>query len=345
MSAETLTRPVSRRLFLRQTSAAGVLAASAATGIPLLSACGSGAEEGGDERLDIKLAWIPNVEYAGFFVAADHGLYTESGVEPNFLPGGPNSSVIPLISSNQALIGIEAIPENVANAIGSGSNLKIVGAMFQRSPECWVSLASDPILEPTDIEGKRLGITLAGKNTALVFMRENGVDPAKVELVPIQFDPAPLVAGEIDALWGLASNQPVSLQLRGHETAVMPLADFGFNRMQNVLFVTEETLADEAKSGTVRSFLKASQEGWQAALRDPAGAARITVEEYGADLGLDVDEQTMSLEAVRPFIERDAGDDHPQFWMSDELIQETITSLDFIGVRADESMFSNEVLG
>ena len=60
---------------------------------------------------------------------------------------------------------------------------------------------------PKEIEGKRLGITLAGKNTALVFMRMNDVDTSKVTLVPIQYDPAPLAAGEIDALWGFAPLQ------------------------------------------------------------------------------------------------------------------------------------------
>lgn len=343
MSTASTTDGMSRRSFLRSGSALGLLTMGAAAGVPLLSACGSNEDSAGGE-FAVKLPWIPNVEYAGLFVAADQGLYSKAGVAPKLLPGGPNSAVIPLVASNKALVGIEAIPENVVNAVRSGSKVKIVGAMFQRSPECWVSLASNPVRKPKDIEGKRLGFTLAGKNTALVFMRENGVDASRVELVPIQFDPAPLVAGEIDALWGLASNQPVSLELRGHDTEVMALADFGFNRMQNVIFVTEQTLADDAQAENVRKFLQASQDGWTAALADPQSAATITVDKYGKDLGLKVDEQVKSMEAIKPYVERGSDDGRPLFFMSDELIEQTISSLRFIDIEADASMFTNELL-
>ncbi|WP_158296658.1 ABC transporter substrate-binding protein [Nocardioides albidus] len=336
---------MSRRSFLRNSSTLGLLAAGAVGGVPLLAACGADeGSAGGSNAFDVKLPWIANTEYAGLFVAEHDKLYADAGLRPNFIPGGPNSAVIPLVASRKALVGIEAIPENVANAIHSGSKIKMVGALLQRSPECWVSLSSAPITQPKDIEGKRLGITLAGKNTALVFMKQNGVDTSKVELVPIQFDPAPLVAGEIDALWGLASNQPVSLEQQGHPATVMPLADYGFNRMQNVIMVTEETLADDKAADRVRTFLEVSQDGWAKALADPAKAAQVTVDKYGKDTGLKVEDQTKSLEAMKPFIERPAGDTHPQFWMTDELIAQTIESLGFIDIKADPSMFTNELL-
>ena len=123
----------------------------------------------------VKLAWIPNVEYSGYYLAQAKGLYSTAGIAPELIPGGPNSAVIPLVASGKALVGLEAVPENVVNAINAGSKLKVVAAQFQKSPECWVSLAVAPVKSPKDIEGKRLGITLAGKNTALVFMKMNGV--------------------------------------------------------------------------------------------------------------------------------------------------------------------------
>ncbi len=293
----------------------------------------------------VKFAWIPNVEYSGYYLAQSKGLYKSNSVAPDFMPGGPNSPVVPLVASGKALIGLEAVPENVINAINSGSRLKIVGAQFQKSPECWVSLASAPIKTPKDIEGKRLGITLAGKNTALIFMQMNGVDTSKVTLVPIQFDPAPLAAGEIDALWGFASNQPVSLDMRGYPSYTMPLADFGFNRMQNVLFVSEETLADPARAAAVKAFLAASGEGWKSTLAAPAEGVAVIMSLFGDSLGLKQDEQARILDAMVPFLTRTEQTDKSQFWMGEGLIKETVDNLGAIGVKADAATFTNELLG
>jgi ABC-type nitrate/sulfonate/bicarbonate transport system substrate-binding protein len=252
--------------------------------------------------------------------------------------------VVPLVAAGRILIGLEAVPENVINAINSDSKLRIVGAQLQRSPECWVSLAKAPITSPKEIEGKRLGVILSGEHTAQVFMRFNGVDTSKVTLVPIQYDPAPLAAGEVDALWGYVSNQPVSLELRGYPAYTMPLADFGFNRMQDVLFVSEETLADEKKRALVKRFLSASADGWTLALSHPDEAVSEIIRLFGLSLGLTADEQARILAVMAPYFTRQENPGRSQFWMGESLIGDTITSLGRIGVRVDQSMFTNDLL-
>ncbi|MUN38865.1 ABC transporter substrate-binding protein [Actinomadura litoris] len=342
-----------RRSFLRMTGQGAALL-TAGSAVPWLSGCGTGSADGGSGggRLTVKLAWIPNAEYAGIFVGAQDGLYGKQGLNVDILPGGPNSAVVPMVTTNRVNIGVEAIPENVATAVARGAKLKIVGAGLRKSPESWISLADRPVKHPKDIEGKKLGITLAGKNTALVFMKRNGVDVGKVKLVPIQFDPAPLAAREVDAIWGFASNQPVSLELRGIKTYVMPLADFGFNRMQSVFFVSEKTLSDRAARERARKFMAGSRQGWEAALRDQRHATDVIMEKYGAKLGLKPNEQAKSLAAIAPYVGAGGGSkasaapgSEGLFWMSDALIEETITSLTSIGIKLDRSLFTNELLG
>ncbi|WP_433260721.1 ABC transporter substrate-binding protein [Actinosynnema sp. CS-041913] len=331
---------MSRRSFLRTTG----LGTSAAAGMWLAGcgAAGDGSAAGG--RVSVKLGWIPNVEYSGIFVGVADGFYAKQGLEVEVVPGGPNSAVTPLVTTNRVDVGIEAIPENVATAVTGGAKLKIVGAGLQKSPECWISLADNPVRTPKDIEGRKLGITLAGKNTALVFMKKNGVDPDKVSLVPIQFDPAPLAAREVDALWGFASNQPVALGLRGIETHVMPMADYGFNRMQGVFFVTQATLDDPTARENARKFLAGSRQGWDAALRSHQRAAEVTVQKYGQDLGLKLDEQVKTLTAMAPYVSGAEAASKGLLWMPDALIEETIASLASIGITADRSLFTNELL-
>ncbi|MET9258976.1 ABC transporter substrate-binding protein [Amycolatopsis sp. NPDC004079] len=306
----------------------------------LLSACGGGSS--GSQDFSLQLGWVPDAEYSGFFMAAENGHFAKNGLTPNILPGGPATSPEPIVLTGKALLAVEPVPENVANAAQRGNDLKIVGAQFRRSPECWVSPAKAPVKTPGDIVGKKLGITLSGKNTALAFLRKNGVDPAKVTLVPISFDPAPLVAGEIDALWGIATNQPVTLGEKGVQTHTMLLADYGFNRMQDVLVTTGAALKDPDKAALLKKVVAASQQGWQDALGDPAAAAQTTVTKYGKSLGLTATSQVKTLEAMKPFMRPAAGG--PVLTMSDALIKDTVNALqNIVGVKTSPDLFTNEL--
>ncbi|GAB3854329.1 hypothetical protein GCM10028801_08270 [Nocardioides maradonensis] len=335
---------LSRRGLLCRAGLGGVALGAGALGVPLLAGCGGGATSNGSasSSFGLQLGWVANAEYSGFFMAAKNGHYSSAGVSPTIMPGGPNVTPEPIVTTGKALVAVQPVPENVANAVNHGADLKIIGAEFQKSPECWVSLADAPITQPSDIVGKKLGITLAGKNTAIAFLTKNGVDPSKVTLVPISFDPAPLVAREVDALWGLATNQPVTLAAKGTETHTMLLADYGFNRMQDVLITTGAALKNPDQAAILKKFVAASQQGWQDALSDPATAAGVTVNDYGKSLGLTVDSQVKTIQSMKPFVQPTAN--APLLSMSDALISETISALkNIVGVDASPSLFTNEL--
>lgn len=348
-----------RRDLLRGAGLGGLALGAVALGLPLLSACSSssngshastgqtttsGAASTPTASFDLRLGWVPDAEFSGYFAADASGAYGQHGLQVGFLPGGPTSAVEPVVTSGKALIGIDPIPENVAAATAQGANLTIIGAQFQKSADCWVSLAAKPITQPSDIEGKRLGISLTGKSEALVFMRLNGVDSSKVDLVPVQNDPAPLVAGEIDALWGLATNQPIVLAARGVQSHTMLLADYHFNRMQDVLMVTKDTLNDPTKKQQVRNFLLASQQGWAKVLADPSYAAQLVVGKYGKNLGLTAVSQENTVKAMAPFIMPSGVATSGILTMSDALITQTIATLNSMGVKADKSLFTTDLL-
>lgn len=337
---------VDRRSFLRL-GALGVGSVALGTSALTLAGCAPAGESGGGGGgalvpFSTKLGWIPDVAYAGLFIAKDAGLFTKAGLDVSIEPGGPNSPVVPLVTTKRLDMGIESIPENVAAAVNDGAKLRIVGAGLRKSPECWISLAGNPIREPKDIEGKKLGSTLSGQNLMIEFMKRNGVDVSTVTFVPTQFDPAPLAVGEVDALLGFASNQPISLANQGIETHIMPTADFGLNRMQQVFFVNQATLDDKDKREQARQFLLATRKGTEQMLADHKAAAELTVELYGKDVGLKTEDQIANLDALAPFV--DGGDTSDLFLMSDDLIEQTLDSLNLIGVKADKALFTNELL-
>lgn len=111
-----------RRSFLRF-SALGIGVLTLSGSSFALTGCAPGDDSSGGGTLtpfSTKLGWIPDVAYAGLFIASAEGLFTKAGLDVTIQPGGPNSPVAPLVTTGRLDVGIESIPENVAAAVNDG---------------------------------------------------------------------------------------------------------------------------------------------------------------------------------------------------------------------------------
>lgn len=341
--------PITRRALIRRSAlgGAGLALSPSLFGMPGVLAAAPGRRVGTTpaelRSLNVQLGWIANVENAGEFVAASKGYYAEEGIEPTLTPGGPGAILEPTVASGSALIGLSSA-DTIALANAEGAGLKIVGVTLQSNPSAVMSLASNPVPDAKSLEGKRLGLQQSGEAIYAAFFEVAGVDASKVTTVPVQFDPAPLVAGEVDAFASFQTNQPIALAAEGVETVTFLLADYGYNLYADAFFVTEDTLADADARDTVIRFLRATRRGWEDAIADPAAAAQIVVDEYGADLDLDLDGQTATMDAFVPLIQTAEIEEQGLFWMTEEGIAENIATMQSVDIDVDESLFTNELL-
>lgn len=302
-------------------------------GVALARVVWPGGRAAAQTAATFQMGWIANVENAGEFVAAEKGYYTAEGVELELVPGGPGISVEPLVVAGQALVGLSQ-PDNVARARLQGGLLKVVAATFQRNPSAVMSLASNPIATPQELVGKKLGIQQSGVPIYDAFFTGIGIDPKSITYVPVQFDPAPLVSGEVDAFVSFQTNQPIQLRLEEIETVTFLLADYGFNLFTDAFIVAEESLADEAKRATIVSILRATFQGWRDAIADPEMAAKLVVEEYGKSLNLELEPQTLTLREQIPLIETDETKANGLGTMSEQAIEQNIATLKQSGIDA-----------
>ncbi|GMA30147.1 ABC transporter substrate-binding protein [Litorihabitans aurantiacus] len=184
-----MTHPSRRRL------AAATLAIAALT----LTACsgdsdGDAAVSGDDESfgdISVQLSWIKNEEFAGEFFALENGYYTDAGLGEVTLTAGPSTGAAELISGTTDVALSDAV--SIGSVVASeGAPLKIIGTTFQKNPFTVLSLTDGgDIATPADLVGKRIGVQ--DSNTALfqALLAANDIDPADVEVVPVQYDPAP----------------------------------------------------------------------------------------------------------------------------------------------------------
>lgn len=310
------TYAFSRRSAL--TSAVRIAAAAV-----LLSACAPGEDTGAAAGpVKYQLSWTKDYEFAGSYLADSKGYWKDSGVEVELLAGGPSTQSLQALAAKQALIAsdqVSSVAEMVAN---EGIDLKVVGALFQKNGLNILSREDNPIRTPKDLEGKKIGVFATNDPAWSLFLELNDVDRSTIQEVPVQFDVTPLVSHEVDGFQGYAGGEVSALQGQGIEPVVMLLADHGYNPVSAGYVVRAESLEDPEQRAQIVAFLHGEIRGWEDVVYNHAidESARLTVDEYGKNLGLDLAGQTASLKALIPYISTPTTDAHGLLWMSDESV-------------------------
>src|SRR4051794_11695541 len=160
-------------------------------------------------KTGFQLGWLKSVQYSGTFIAEEKGYYRDESLDVQVFPGGPNNPVDPTIVSGQALIGVGAT-DYAARANVEGAGYKIIGAKNQSHAFCITSLADKPVENPKALEsGVRLGVAPINRPVVDAIVALNGLDASKLNIVPTQGDPAPLVNGQVDAFLTLSTSGPI----------------------------------------------------------------------------------------------------------------------------------------
>lgn len=291
-----------------------------------------------------QLGWLETSQFAGSYIADTRGYYRAQGVDVIIRPGGPSVATAPLIVAGRALIGDSTV-STIAQARQAGAPLKIVAARWQKNPSVFLSLASKPIRTPQELIGKRLGVPSADLVTTHGFLSANHIGLDQVQFVPVQDDPAPLVAGEVDAYFGYATDEEITLEVRGVKLHVLRFDDFGSAGLFQIYAVHERSLADPAARAKMIAFLRGERLGYRDTLRDPQLGVTLTLRKYGATLGLDPRQEILQSRACNALVTSPDTQVHGLFWMSDEKIARTIVGLRREGISARASdLFDTSVL-
>lgn len=282
----------------------------------------------------MSLGWVPDVEYADLWVALDRGYLAETGVRFNYLPGGPNApSPVLEISAGEADFG-DCDWLSVCDAISQGNDLVILASLFPVGPPGLISLAPHPVRTPEDLVGKRFLVQGPTERAVLqALFRINGL-PENYTAVPVGFSAEPLLQGAGDAYFCFVTNQPQSLARmglrQGTDFFVTRLYDLGYRVCTSLLTVERGTLR-RRRSELVR-FLTGLLRGHTANAADPAYGARLAVDHYGADLGLDLQQQT-TLNRLQIPLEIEPGAQIP-FWFSEDAFGGAMYSIARVSGRA-----------
>lgn len=236
--------------------------------------------------------------HAPYLHAAASGAWTSAGLSVSIAyPMGRGAALAMLTTGRADACVADAVAILAARA--SGAKITIVASIGDLHPACVVSREEAAIGTPASLAGKRVAVDPLDADRLLfsLFLAGAGLRPEDVTLVPLDGAgrQAALAAGTVDAALdriggALSGNAPSG-------TVILPWAEHGFTPYGPCLAVRDGVLRE--RPSTVRAFLKAILQTWEACLRDPPAAAQSA-----AVSGLVTREATEGwLESVRPLFD------------------------------------------
>ncbi len=245
----------------------------------LLSACAAEASNVEDDaalrHIRLPMGFIPNVQYAPFYLAVERGYFEEAGFEIEFDYSFETDGV--------ALVGAEELPfaivsgEQVLLARAQEIPVVYVAAWFQDYPVALVTKVGSGINSAEDLIGHRIGLPgLYGANYVglRALLDAVGIPEESVTLDSIGFNQVEALASDQEeAVVGYINNEPLQLAALGYEVKVFPVADY-VQLAANGMISNESTIANEPQM--VASFIAAFLRGLEETIADPDAAYEIS---------------------------------------------------------------------
>jgi ABC-type nitrate/sulfonate/bicarbonate transport system substrate-binding protein len=299
-----------------------------------------------------QLSWIPNVEFGAYWIGLEDGLYTAEGVKLDFLSGGPNSpGSAQTIAADGADVAHSDDFVGLMDAILAGNDFVLFAVKMQTSPVGFMWLPDAGITKVQDLIGKKIGSNAGQDNIIDAVFTANGLEP-DYTFVPVGFDPQPLIDGEIDVKTCFVTNEPLTLQVQGIDVETVTYTDFGLPQYADVMFAKRSYV--EEHRDTIVKYLTATIKGWEANEADPERAAKLSVEKYGVDQGLDLQQQILNNEADIPLMQSPLTKEKGLMRISREVMETQMypalaavgrTGLPAVDVLVDESILDDVYQG
>jgi putative riboflavin transport system substrate-binding protein len=270
------------------------------------------------ERIRLPMGYIPNVQYAPFYVAVDKGYFAAEGIELQF--------DYSFETDGMKLVGAGQLPFTLASGeqvpLARAQSLPVVYVLqwWQKFPIVVVSLADKTITKPADLNGRHIGVPIFGGASYVGWkglVWKAGLDESTMTVSDIGFTQvAALTQGKVDAAVCYINNEPIQLRALGEKINIISVADYA-NMVSNGLVTNEETIAKRPE--LVRAMLRAFLHGLRDTINNPDEAFTISkkyVEGLGKDAQTDAAQKQVLAASIELWKSNKPGESDPAAWQT-----------------------------
>lgn len=219
--------------------------------------------------------WLPQAQFAGYYVALEKGFYKEAGIDVKIVHPSVNKPAASLLADGKADV-ISLFLVTGMTFKEKGMDIVNVGQISQHSAILIVTKKSSGISQLGQLNGKKIGIWKSGFDEvpkALMAQKKY-----KVDWVPILSTVNLFMHDGIDAMTVMLYNeydQIINCGLNENELNVFPVARYGFDVPEDGLYCLKSTL--ENKKPELKKFLQATLKGWAYAANNKEYAIDIVL--------------------------------------------------------------------
>lgn len=182
------------------------------------------------------LNWVPNVEFAGLWMAEKQGLWAKAGLKLSYTPW--SQSVFPekdVPARGGDTFGFQS-GAAIAIAVSKGEPITALYTDTQKSVFGLTVMKSSHITSLKQLKGKRVGYQGDEKYVPDTMLAYAGLKPTDWTAVPVGFNIDQLTAGRVDAYLVFLTNEPIDLKMRGLAATTFPAYKYGFHSYDDVMF-------------------------------------------------------------------------------------------------------------
>jgi NitT/TauT family transport system substrate-binding protein len=258
------------------------------------------------DKVTLQLKWVTQAQFAGYYVAAAKGYYTEENLDVEIKPGGPDIAPPQVLAGGGADVIIDWMPSALATR-EKGVPLVNIAQPFKSSGMMLTCRKETGITKPEDFKGKTLGVWFFGNEypflswmSTLGIKTEGGADG--VTVLKQGFNVDPLIQKQADCISTMTYNeywQVIDAGIKPEDLVTFKYEDQGVATLEDGIYVLEDKLKDPAFADKMVRFVRASMKGWKYAEENPDEAAMIVLDNDSTGAQTEVHQKRMMGEIAK----------------------------------------------
>ena len=221
------------------------------------------------DKMTLILDWFVNPDHGPILLAEELGYFEEAGLEVEVVAPADPSDPPKMVAAGKADLAIAYQPQ-LHLQVEEGLPLRRVGTLIATPLNCLLVLEDGPVKSTADLEGRKVGFSVAGVEEALLtaILAQHDLTLDDIELVNVNWSLSPsLMSGQVDAVIGAYRN----FELNQMEIEEVPgrcfyVEEEGVPAYDELIYVANPETMD---ADMIRRFLHATERATQYIMNHP----------------------------------------------------------------------------